>query len=202
MRRRLWLVAVVQVLGLVLGPARAATPDLTSWFLKATAYNEAATYASMAKPDFLGGTTWHTMPCPSWNGKGPHPIMFAEFWQMVKYDPVHRIALAGATTDQCSSALFIASKPPFTVPSADLSQYGTGRRLRIGSTVADVVATYGKTATAACARHCVLGYKATTSGNAVTTGHPLVQLPELVTVVVDQGRVSAISMTVNLGGLF
>jgi hypothetical protein len=30
----------------------------------------------------------------------------------------------------------------------------------------------------------------------------LVQLPELVTVMVDNGRVSAISMTVNLGGLF
>jgi hypothetical protein len=64
------------------------------------------------------------------------------------------------------------------------------------------LATYGKTTTATCARHCVLGYKATTYGHAVTTGHPLVQLPELVTVMVDNGRVSAISMTVNLGGLF
>ena len=202
MRRRLWLVAVVPVLGIGLASARAATPDLTSWFLKATAYNTAAMYTPMAKPDFLGGTTWNTMPCPSWDGKGPHPVMFDNFWQLVKYDPVHHIALAGATTDQCSSALFIASKPSITVPSANLSQYATGRRLRIGSTAADVLATYGKTTTATCARHCVLGYKATTYGRAVTTGHPLVQLPELVTVMVDNGRVSAISMTVNLGGLF
>lgn len=201
MRRLLELIVVVPMLAVLGAVAHAATPDLTSWFLNATSYNTAPAYVPMAKPDFLGGTAWNKMPCPSWNGKGPAPQRFDNFWQMVKYDPVHHIALAGATTDQCSSALFVASKPPFAVPSADLSQYGTARHLRIGSSVAAVRAAYGKTA-ASCSRHCVLGFTATTYGHAVTTGHPLVPLPERVTVVVDKGQVSAISINVQLGSLF
>lgn len=201
MRRLLGLIAVVPMLSIAV-TAGAATPDLTSWFLKATAFNTAPAYVPMAKPDFLGASTWNKMPCPSWNGKGPEPRMFANFWEMVKYDPVHHIALAGATTDQCSSALFVASKPPFAVPSADLSQYGTARHLRIGSTLAQVLAAYGKTTTTACARRCVLGYTATAYGHAVTTGHPLVPLPDRITVVVESGHVSAISINVQLGALF
>lgn len=202
MRRLLGLIAVVPLLSIVATAARPATPDLTSWFLKATSFNTAPTYLPMAKPDFLGGIAWDKMPCPGWNGKGPEPRIFAGFWQMVKYDPVHHIALAGATTDQCSSALFVASKPPIAVPSADLSQYSTARHLRIGSSVAELRAAYGKATTSACARRCVLGYTATTYGHAVTTGHPLVPLPERVTVVVEDGHVSAISINVQLGGLF
>ncbi len=202
MRRLLGLIVVVPILSVFGAAAHAATADLTSWFLKATSYNTAPAYVPMAKPDFFGGVAWDKIPCPSWNGKSPEPRIFAGFWQMVKYDPVHHIALAGATTDQCSSSLFVASKPALAVPGADLSQYTTARGLRIGSTLAQVLATYGKTTTSGCARRCVLGYTGTTYGHAVTTGHPLVPLPERITLVVESGHISAISINVQLGALF
>ena len=33
-------------------------------------------------------------------------------WELQKYDRVHQFALASATTDQCSIALFRAAPPP------------------------------------------------------------------------------------------
>ena len=204
MYRRLFVSMILAVSILRGGAAVTATPDLSNWFLSATAYRSAPSYKRMSKPDFIGATTWTKMPCPGWNGKGARPIVFLNFWQLVSYDRSHHIALAGATTDQCGTALFVASPPPYTVPHADLAQYATARGLRIGSTTANVIAAYGKpsVSTAACARRCVLGYAATTSGRAVTSGHPLVALPELVTVVITGGRLSAITIVVELGGLF
>jgi hypothetical protein len=184
--------------------APAAATDQQSWFISATAYGSVTTYKPISKPDFIGATTWTKMPCPSWNGKGPRPVVFGNFWQMVSYDPSHHIGLAGATTDQCGTALFVASPPPYAVQNADLSRYSTARGLHIGSTTAEVVAAYGKplVSMAACARRCVLGYSATTSGQAVTTGHQVVTLPEMITAVITGGRLSAITIIVQLGGLF
>jgi len=202
MRRFFSLVLIAPIIAITAASGPGAVPNLTRWFLNATGYDTVKNATPMAKPDFLGGTVWSTMPCPGWNGKGPHPVIFYAVWQLVKYDSVHHIALAGATTDQCSSSVFSASKPPVSVPSADLSRYGTARHLHVGSTLADVLATYGKTAAATCARHCVLAYTGTTSGHAVTTGHPLVPLPERIFVKLDDGLVSAITINVNLAGLF
>lgn len=205
MIRRLFVSTALAAAMSAASAASAATQDrLQSWFISATSYGSVTTYKPMAKPDFVGATTWEKMPCPSWNGKGTRPVSFATFWQMVSYDRGHHIALAGATTDQCSTSLFVASPLAFAVPNADLSRYSTARGLHIGSTTADVIATYGKpfVSTAACARRCVLGYSATTSGHAVTTGHPLVSLPEHITVVITRGHLSAITIFVELGGLF
>ncbi len=178
--------------------AQASPPTLTAWFLRATAYNTAATYTPMTEPDYMGGRTLKTMICGGWSK--PQPV-FNGVWQLWRYDRKHRIALAVGSTDQCSAALFAVRNSPIAVPDVDLSRYGTGRGLRIGSTYEDILSIYGGKR-APQPRHSVLGYSAFALGHAVTTGHSIVKLPERVTIVIDNDRISSISIYIDEAGLF
>ncbi len=122
-------------------------------------------------------------------------------WQLVTYDRVHAIALAVASTDQCSISVFKAPSPGVVVPDADLSGVSTGRGVRIGSTYKELLTTYGGKPKAQTAR-LVVRYTATVAGTSVAHPEKPVDNPETMTFVIDNGRVSAITVSVDLGGEF
>lgn len=176
-----------------------SAPDLTPWFLHATSYNLSSKATPMKQPDFIGGKTFSAADCPQ--AKNDNAPQFNGVWQLVKYDRPHNIAYATATTDQCSASIFVAPPMHFSVPNADLSQYGTGRGLRIGSSYQDVLRIYGGGPPARAGRF-VAAYTATAYGHAVKIGHPLEPLPEQITIVVNNGRVSAISIYIDAAALY
>lgn len=183
----------------LLAAAPSTTAELTAWFLHATSYDSAPSYVRTTKADYIGGNSLSMMPCKAWDK--PQPV-FNNFWQLWRYDRKHGIALAAGTTDQCSAAIFTAPMPSsVSVPDVDLSHYGTGRGLHIGSTYGDVLSTYGGAPVKHAGRF-VLGYAATAYGHAVTTGHPLVKLPERITIVVQNDRVTAISIYIDAAALY
>lgn len=175
-------------------PVIGATNDLTTWFMRATAYNTQSHTIAMAKPELLPGKP-RTMDCryeehlPDFNG----------VWQLLRYDRVHHIAFAAATTDQCSVALFRASAPAIAVPAADLSGYSTRLGVHVGSTYDSVRTNYGG-GPRKSASHFVVTYSSNAPGESAT--HKKVSLPQVVTVVVDDQRVSAISIYTDLAGEF
>lgn len=170
--------------------------DLSSWFSNATAANHSGTAVAASAPDFLPGKSMQSMHC----GGGGVPIG-AGIWQLVKYDRTHKIALAVASTDQCSVALFEAAPPAVNVPNADLSQISTGRGIRIGSPYAQLVTTYGGKPKADAGRSIVM-YSANVPGTSVA--HPTKKIvnPETMTFVVERGRVTAMTVSIDLGGEF
>lgn len=176
--------------------AAAAAPDLTHWFFHATAlYGSSTTSTQMHAADYLGGTTQAAMHCGA-AGKN-----VAGVWELLKYDRRHGIALAVASTDQCSAALFKAPPPGVSVPDADLSGYRTGRGVRIGMSYRDVLAIYGGTPTKS-GKHFVVAYTADVAGTTVSLPHRTVKLPQTITLVFDDGRVSSIAVIIEEGGLF
>ena len=122
-------------------------------------------------------------------------------WQLVKYDRAHGIGLAVASTDQCSAAVFKAPPPGVGVPDADLSLLSTGRGVRVGSTYAKLLATYGGKPNAKTARFVVV-YVARIPGTSVAQPHKKIDNSESLTFLIDRGRVSAITTSVDLGGEF
>jgi hypothetical protein len=174
------------------GPAIGATTDLMTWFTHATAYNTQSHTIAMTKPEILPGTP-RAMTCrykehlPDING----------IWQLLSYDRVHHIALAAATTDQCSVALFKAPAPPIAAPDADLSGYSTRLGVHVGSTYDSVRAIYGG-GPRNSANHFVVTYRSNQPGESVS--HKKVSLPQVVTIVVDDQRVSSISIYTDLAG--
>jgi hypothetical protein len=196
MRRSLTCALIVAFLAIGLNPARATTADLSRWFLQATAFDAPGTFTKMAKPDFMPGDTLESM---SRNGGSEfHPLFVSFPWQLVKYDRKHHIALATTPhTDNAGVALFEASKPAIAVPDADLSHYSTGRGLHIGSTFESVRAAYGGPP-AKQARHFVVSYSAEVPS--VTENEPPkpVNLLEHITLVIDDGRVSSITISISL----
>ena len=191
MRLSLGLASLLAVY-LALCPARADTPATDKWFLSATAFDSTTTAVLMAHPDFLCGKTFETIDCRVGGQKSV--VGFYGVWQLFLYDRKHHIALAGATTDQQTWALFSAPPPPRPVPDADLSQWTTARGLRIGSSYAQVLATYGGQA-----KH---GQRIVT---AYAASFPAIDpifnrketLNELVTLVVTAGQVSSISIYIQ-----
>jgi hypothetical protein len=176
--------------------AQASKPDLSRWFSNATSWSASLDGTAMKHPDFLPGTSWRTMHC---GGSGV-PIGNG-IWQLVKYDRAHGIGLAMATTDQCSVALFKAPAPGVTVPSADLSAMKTARGIHIGSRYETVLATYGGKPV----KHGSHFLSAYISGIYDTTvGNPKksLMLPQIVTLVFDNDRVSSITISVDESGMF
>ena len=173
-----------------------ASDTLTTWFMHATAYNTQTPTVKMAKPELLPGKR-RGMSCRYEEGRPG----FAGVWQLLAYDRTHHIAFGTATTDQCSVALFRAPAPGVTVPDADLSGYATPLGVRIGSTYDSVRSIYGggpqKTAS-----HFVVAYSSSVPGETVSLPHKKVDLPQVVTIVVDDHRVSAISIYTDLAGEF
>jgi len=181
--------------GIALTSAHASTSSLDQWFESATQFDTNGTGAAIAKPDFLG-TSMRTN-C-HWDTTVKLPPLHGGLWQLQKYDRTHHIALAVATTDQCTGALFRASTPPVTVPDADLSNYATARGLKIGSPYSKVHSTYG--GPAMTGRNFVARYTANVP-DTTAAGKPAKD-PQVITIVVDDGHVSAITIYIDLGGLY
>jgi hypothetical protein len=179
-----------------LPPATAASDALTAWFMRATAYNTQGAASKMSRPELLPGKP-AAMACRYEEGRPE----FAAVWQLLRYDRAHHIAFAAANTDQCSVALFLAPPPPVTVPDADLSGYSTRLGLRIGSSYDSVRAAYGA-GPQKSAHHFVVAYVSSVPGKTVGLPQKKVSLPQTVTIVVDGGRVSAISIYTDMAGEF
>jgi hypothetical protein len=177
--------------------ALAAQSDaLTAWFMRATAYNTESAAIKMSRPEQLPGKP-PEMTCRYEDGRP----QLAAVWQLLRYDRTHHIAFAAATTDQCSVALFRAPAPPVTVPDADLSGYATRLGVRIGSTYESVRTTYSG-GPQKSASHFVVAYTSTVPGETMALPKKKIGLPQMVTIVVDAGHVSAISIYTNLAGEF
>jgi hypothetical protein len=120
-------------------------------------------------------------------------------WQLLRYDRVHHIAFAAATTDQCSIALFRAPTPAVRVPDVDLSEYSTRLGVRIGSTYDGVRSIYGGGPHNG-ASHFVVRYSSSLPGLTATVPRKHVALPQIVTILIDGQRVSSISIYTNRTG--
>lgn len=188
----------------------AASPpafDLSSWFNQATAYHTTTAFVPMAKPDYMGADSYAKMGCKVDRSQP----LFNNFWQVRRIDSAHHIALAYMTGDSCGAALFVVPKLPprgsdygdigVHVPDVDLSNFSTGRGLHIGSTYADVLAAYGGKKVQHGARF-VIAYSATAHAHSpYQKGHPVVELPEQITIVIQNGRVSAIRFRIDEAAL-
>ena len=86
------------------------------------------------------------------------------------------------------------------MPDADLSNYSTGRGLHVGSTYQSVLTDYGGSAKHGA--HFVALYSASVPGETVGEPHKHIKLPQTITIVVDGGHVSAITIEIDLGGEF
>jgi hypothetical protein len=124
-------------------------------------------------------------------------------WAMAVATPVaaQPDPLAAASTDQCSVAVFAASPPSVHLPNADLSGYRTGRGLHIGSTYADVLRIY-RSPVARYSRHFIAAYSASIPATTDTLPRQRVLLPELITLVITNGRVASMTLSVDMGGLY
>jgi hypothetical protein len=180
----------VALFGLALVPAPASASGLDQWFTQATGLRAKGTVQHITAPDFMCGTTFKTMCKEQYFDGAPNML---SFWSLLRYDRVHKVGLARCGTDQVGFALFKASPPPgVTVPSADLSRYGTGKGLRIGSSYAQVIALYGPPVKHD--QHFVTSYGA--DDTIYFQGKPEIQ-PELITLVIDNGRVSSITVHIE-----
>jgi hypothetical protein len=185
---------IIALLATALNRAQAAPVDLAQWFLTATAWDasvaaEAAggMFKEIAAPDFLGGKmqfaglSLQTL-CADYQG----PFLTPN-WKLLKYDRKHHIGLAADHNDGHGCALFKAPTPALTVPDADLSQSGTGRGLRLGSTYAQVLTIYGPPVKHG--RHFVALYSALVPDVSL---HKRINDSEHITLVIDNDRVSSI----------
>lgn len=171
-----------------------AASDLGPWFSTATAFFDDTNATSLAKPDFLPGASRDSMRC----GSRGVPVG-SGVWQLVRYDRAHTIALAEASTDQCSIAVFKASPPGVSVPNADLSAYSTGRGIRIGSTYEQVLSAYGGKRTPRRNR-VVAAYTADVPDTTVSGKR--VKDSETIKFVIEHDRVCAMSVSIDLSGNF
>ncbi|HEY3675142.1 MAG TPA: hypothetical protein VGK84_04055 [Candidatus Tumulicola sp.] len=190
----IFLMAAVLTLGIQ--PVVGATNDRTDWFMQATAFNTQGKTIAMARPEILPGTP-RSMDCHYIE----HRPNFTGVWQLLSYDRVHHIAFATATTDQCSLALFRAPAPGLTVPNEDLSGYTTRLGVHIGSSYDSVRKLYGG-GPPKSASHFVVLYSSDVPGETVSMPHKKIAMPQVITVVFDQQRVSSISIYTDIGGEF
>jgi hypothetical protein len=196
MKRRAFGISLAALCAFAPHALTAQSDALTAWFMRATAYNGQSAATKMSRPELLPGKP-SEMNCRS-EDRRPE---LAAVWQLLRYDRTHHIAFAAATTDQCSVALFRAPVSPVRVPDADLSGYSTRLGLRIGSTYESVRTTYGG-GPQKSASHFVVAYTSTVPGETMTLPKKKIRLPQVVTIVVDAGRVSAISIYTNLAPEF
>jgi hypothetical protein len=169
---------------------------MDSWFLSATMFRDPGTLQRVAKPDFFGSADWQR--CAGGRVKANSPVFFDGLWSLLSYDAKHHIALARATTDQCSIALFKAPPPPKRAADADLTDFGTASGLRIGSSYAKVLAIYGPPVKRG--QRFVTSYSGSIHAIAFNQKH--VELPERITLVIVDERVASISIDIDESGLF
>lgn len=134
-----WLCAAV--------PLHAAPATIGEWLYSSTGLSQGNFSGTrIAKPDYLAGKTKDEM-CGVISRFG-RPSANAGTWLVLGYDAVHHLGLAASSTDACNVALFSAAPPPQHVRRIDLSGYGSARGIRIGSSYAQVLSTYGGNAAA------------------------------------------------------
>lgn len=193
---RSWLTRTFIFAGLLLlgySSVRAGSADLGRWFTAASAWDASGTGTSLSKPDFLAATSLNSMHC------GARGVAIGNgIWSLLKYDRQHQIGLAAASTDQCSVSVFKAPPPGVSVANADLSRYSTGRGIRIGSSYADVLSAYG--GARKHGRHFVAIYTANVPDRTLS-GKKVIDSEEIWFVIQDD-RVSAITVSVDLSGQF
>jgi hypothetical protein len=168
--------------------------DLDRWFLQATSFNSPGTPKHISKPDFLGSADWRSCAGDRFSENAPN---FYGVWSLLTYDRTHHIAFARGMTDQCSLAVFQAPPPGTKTADADLSRYGTVRGLHIGSSYSQVLALYGPPVKRGS--HFVTSYSASVPAIAVNRKH--VDLDERITLVIQSGFVSSISIYIEESGL-
>lgn len=193
MRLSLASVSMTAAFAVAAGAASAA-PDLSNWFLSATASQSSGPSAGTIKPDYLGGSR-RAEHC------GAAGVGIAGVWMLVKFDRKHHIGLAAASTDQCSVAVFEASPPGVNVPGADLSQLSTGRGIHIGSSYRDVIAAYGGSPVKHGSRF-VVRYTASIPDISIAIPHKHITDDEILTIVITNDRVTSITVYIDLGGEF
>jgi len=174
-------------------------PD--SWFLNATSFNAPGTAQPISKPDFLASPDWikRTDTCLTkrWPADGYAPNFYG-VWSLLEYDTKHHIALARGYTDQCSLALFKAPPPGVKVADGDLSKYSSARGLHIGSPYSQVLALFGPPVKHG--ERFVTSYSAEVPAIAVSKER--VQLDQRITLVIEHGFVSSVSVYIPTMALF
>ena len=192
------LLFLAAAFGLCAGSALAAPSALDQWFSSAASVDKPGPIQHIKTADYMCGKTFETM-CKDRGGTG---VLMLSFWELLKYDRTHHVGLARSGTDQVGFSLFkAASLPPgATVPDADLSQYGTGGGLHLGSPYSQVLALYGPPVKHG--QHFVTSYSAedivTYKGKPQYFHGTLERQFETITIVVDGGRVSAITINVEI----
>ena len=189
---------IAATLVLFAAAAFAAPSGLDQWFSRATSFDKPGPIQHIATPDYMCGKTFATMCTGGFRDEVP-PML--SFWQLLKYDRAHQIGLAMSNTDQRGFSLFKAPAPiGVSAPDADLSQLGTGRGLRIGSPYSQVLALYGPPVKHG--QHFTTSYSA--DDEVYYKGKPqyfqgkLERQSELIVLVIDNGRVSSITINVEL----
>jgi hypothetical protein len=182
-------------------PSRAAQPDLSSWFARATGYGKSITAATLAAPDFLGGTTLDAQEHALYVHPDRRQPVWMGMWQLLAYDRTHHIGLARATTDQSSIAVFTATSPRVEVKDRDLSTFSTGKGIHVGSRYSAVVKAYGKPAVP-YSHHFIAAYDSKVPQTTMTIPHKKAMLPLTLMFTIDNDRVTSALSTVGLGGLF
>lgn len=194
MRSRFYRTLAIAAVALPLCTGVTLAADLGPWFANASQYQTNVVGVKTHAHDNIAGTTKKSACGDSTKGAAPFGV-----WALLRYDSAHHIALAAANTDQCSVSLFSATLPAgVTVPSADLAGMHTTRGIRIGSTIKDVVATYGGHVKGTSGR-VVLAYDAEIPDKNIS-GKP-VMLPQRITVVLNNSRVTAITLSTDESGM-
>lgn len=199
MRHMVRCALCASLFGLALAAAGAATPNLDAWFLRATAFDAPGTMAKITAPDYIGGKDSRGEQSCYLPVAPTKSVWFLHNWFLRYYDRKHHIALAAPHDDVDGCAIFEAPTPPSPVQDGDLSSVRTARGLHIGSTYAQVLAVYGPPAKPG--RHVVTSYSAKVPAVTVTSAHRNVLLPERITLVIDDGRVTSILISIDEAGL-
>ena len=176
----------------------AASPTVGEWLYAATGLSrQSVSGSAISRPDYLAGKTKAQM-CGVLSRFG-RASANAGTWSVLAYDPVHHLGLAASSTDACNVALFSASPPPKAVRAADLSTYQTTQGIRIGSSYAQVLSTYGGKAKRGS--HFVTAFSAPVPGERSYDGKRFVKLSEDILIKVDNSRVSSIAVLIDMGDL-
>ena len=169
-----------------------------TWFRQATAIYQLVEPVKMAAPDFLPGSSVRST-CAAYGDGGP--FLGELTWSVVAYDKPHGLFLAGVHNDECGIALVKAAAPlavPRSVKRADLAGFVTARGLRIGSSYAAVLRLYGGPAKHGV--HFAVRYSAAVPAHTPSLSMLDRATEETVTVVIDAGRVTSITVQIRENG--
>lgn len=192
-------IAMLLSIVVIATPAAQATQRAipSSWFENATGVYAKVPVVAIDKADYLPGTTRDDV-CRVAKVRGtPVDVLY----ELQAYDPAHHLGLANFVTDGCHVVIFSAVLPAGSPPvrRADLSGYHTARGLRVGSPYADVRRVYGAPRNSSA--HFVMKFSASTGKERGYENDEMVDVPEQITIVVDNQRVTSIAVMIDLAVL-